>query len=456
MGHLRHLVLLVVIALVAAACGTGAPPTGQASASAPPATGSAAPAASPVAEATRFTFWTFVDRHATWFQKRAEEWNAANPDRPLALDPSVIEYAQMHDNLAASFVNGSGGPNIVDIEIGKFSNFLKGTVHLLDLTNEAQPYVPDLIASRLAPYQFGGKQYALDYHLGAYLAFYNTELLQAAGIDADTIKTWADFRAAGKTFMEKQDPTHDPNGAFFSTIETTDVHTMIGPMLMAGGGFYDASGNLTLTAPGNEQALQLAVDMVKTDKIAIPAPGGFLHAPEFYAAMQAGKIAAFTMPQWYMTRFPDNMDSLCGKMAIKAMPTFDGQTFTTTMGGGTGTAVTDQTPAETQQLAKDFVSWAKLTKEGQVSGWVDLGFDPYRPDVYDDPALQKPDPCFSDQVTFEVIKSELGNVAPLTMGPKFADINSYIAQTLVYDVLVNDVTPKEALTKMQEAIEAAP
>src|SRR5689334_858530 len=81
----------------------------------PPAT-SATPAtsaaASPAADATHFTFWTFVDRHATWWQKRAQEWNAANPDRPLALDPSVIDYAQMHDNLAAAFVNGSGGPDI--------------------------------------------------------------------------------------------------------------------------------------------------------------------------------------------------------------------------------------------------------------------------------------------------------------------------------------------------------
>ena len=455
MGHLRHLVLLAVVALMAAACGPGPSASAQPTA-APPATGSAAPAASPAADATRFTFWTFVDRHATWFQKRAEEWNAANPDRPLALEPSVIEYAQMHDNLAAAFVNGSGAPNIVDVEIGKFSNFLKGTVHLLDMSAEAQPYVPDLIASRLAPYQFGGKQYGVDYNLGAYLAFYNSSLLSAAGIDVDSIKTWADFQAAGKTFMEKQNPTHDPDGAWFTTIETTDVHTMIGPMLMAGGGFYDAGGNLTITSPGNEKALQLALDMVKTDEIAIPAPGGFLHAPEFYAAMQAGKIAAFVMPSWYMTRFPDNMDSLCGTMLIKPMPTFDGQTFTTTTGGGSATSVTDQTPAETQQLAKDFVTWAKLTKEGQVSTWVDLGFDPYRPDVYDDPSLQKPDACFSDQITFEVIKSELANVAGLTMGPKFADINSYIGQTLVYDVLVNGVTPKDALAKMQEAIEAKP
>jgi arabinosaccharide transport system substrate-binding protein len=458
MGHLRHLVLLVVVAVLATACGSSTAPTGTpAEASADGgATPAATEAGSPSAEATHFTFWTFVDRHAEWWQKRAEEWNAQNPDRQIALDPSVIEYAQMHDNLAAAFVNGSGAPELVDIELGKFGNFLKGTPHLLDLTAESQPYVPDLLASRLTPYQFGGKQYALDYHLGAYLAFYNKELLAKAGIDPATIKTWDDYVAAGKKFMDSQNPDRDPDGAWFSTIETTDLHTIVGPMLMNGGGFYDASGNLTITAPGNVTALQNAADMVLKDKIAIPSPGGFLHAPEFYAAMQAGKIASFEMPQWYMTRFPDNMDSLCGKVAIGPMPTYQGQSFTTTMGGGTGTAVTDQTPAEKQQLAKDFVAWGKLTKEGQVSGWTDLGFDPYRPDVYADPALQKPDPCFSDQVTFEVIKSELGDVAPMVMGPKFPAIRDYIAQTLVYDVLVNGVDPAEALQKMNDAIEAAP
>jgi len=466
MGHLRQLVLLVVVALLATACGTSTAPTATSSA-APPASSAtpaassgaspvASSAASPAADATHFTFWTFVDRHATWWQKRADAWNAANPDRPIALDPSVIEYAQMHDNLAASFVNGSGGPDIVDIEIGKFGNFLKGTIHLLDLTAEAQPYVPDLLPSRLAPYQFGGKQYALDYHLGAYLAFYNTDLLSKAGIDPASIKTWSDYVAAGKKFMDSQNPSRDPKGVWFSTVETTDLHTIVGPMLMNGGGFYDTSGNLTITSAGNEKALQNAADMVRTDKIAIPAPGGFLHAPEFFSAMQAGKIASFEMPQWYMTRFPDNMASVCGKMPIEPMPTYDGQTFTTTMGGGTGTAVTDQTPADKQQLAKDFVSWAKLTKEGQVSGWTDLGFDPYRPDVYDDPALQKPDPCFPDEITFAVIKSELGNVAPMVMGPKYPAIHDYISQTLVYDVLVNGVSPKDALSKMNDAISAAP
>jgi arabinosaccharide transport system substrate-binding protein len=116
--------------------------------------------------------------------------------------------------------------------------------------------------------------------------------------------------------------------------------------------------------------------------------------------------------------------------------------------------VTDQTPADKQQLAKDFATWAKLTKEGQESIWTDLGFDPYRPDVYDDPDLRKPDPCFSDQITFDIIKSELGKVAPEYTGPAYPQAQDYMAQQLINDVIVNGTDPKEALDTAQATIES--
>jgi arabinosaccharide transport system substrate-binding protein len=240
----------------------------------------------------------------------------------------------------------------------------------------------------------------------------------------------------------------------FSAVDITGVIPIRSLMLQAGGGVYDQGGNLIMNSDANVRALQLAARMVNEDKIAIAAPGGNNGTPEFYSAMQAGQIASVWMPQWYMTRFPDNMASLCGKMVIQPMPVFEEGGNTTTMQGGTGTAVTDQTPADKQQLAKDFVTWAKLTKDGQESIWTDLGFDPYRPDVYDDPDLRKPDACFSDQITFDIIKSELSKVAPEYTGPAYPQAQDYMAQQLINDVIVNGTDPKEALDTAQQTIES--
>ena len=63
-------------------------------------------------------------------------------------------------------------------------------------------------------------------------------------------------------------------------------------------------------------------------------------------------------------------------MIVRPMPLFEEGGFTTTMGGGTGTAVTDQTAPEKQELAKEFLAFAKLTKDAQKALYTDLGFDP--------------------------------------------------------------------------------
>jgi arabinosaccharide transport system substrate-binding protein len=438
-------IAFAVIAATMWACGGGTTtsPSAASSEAAPTTATSAAPAP---AGATDLTFWTFVDRHAVFFQQRAEAWNAANPDRPITITPSVVEYTQMHDNLTAALLSGTGAPDLVDIEIGKFAIYVKGELHLLDMTAEIEPYVGDLVETRLAPYEFDGKRLAADYHLGAFLAFYNKEILDAAGVNVDDINTWDDYIEAGKLVTK--------DGVTMAAIDVTGPFSVRGPMLQNGGGAYDSGGNLILNTPENVEAVQMVADMVNVHKIAAATPGGNNGTPEFYQAMADGQFASVWMPQWYMTRFPDNMAGLAGKMVVRPMPLFREGGFTTTMGGGTGTAVTDQTPAEEQQLAKDFVTFAKLTKEGQTSIWTDLGFDPYRNDVYDDPALQAADDYFSGEVTFEIIKSELGNVAPEFTGPQYPEIQDYFTTTLINDIVNNGVSAADAVAAAQATIEA--
>ena len=109
---MKRLLGLAVIASLVWACGgpsTSTAPSGSAenppAAEASPTPNTGLCTAKTPEEAT-FTFWTFVDRHATWWQKRADEWNTANPDKQITLNCSVIAYQQMHDNLAAAFTAG--------------------------------------------------------------------------------------------------------------------------------------------------------------------------------------------------------------------------------------------------------------------------------------------------------------------------------------------------------------
>jgi len=401
---------------------------------------------------TDLSLWVFVDDHARFLEDQAALWNAANPDRPITITAEVIPYEDMHNNLLAAFVAGSGAPDLVDIEIGKFSTFVKteDNVHLLDLTAEVAPYLPDLVATRMAPYQAYGKQLGLDYHLGSYLMYYNRVLLEQAGIDPDAIKTWDDYVAAGKTFQEKF-----PDKSW-TAVGGQEYFTASGLMGQNGGGLYNAAGELIVNSPANVEALQFLTDMVNVHHIAIPTPGGNVHSADFYAALTNQQVASVWMPQWYMIRPPwqDAEAPLCGSMIVRRMPMFKEDGFTTTTGGGTGTAVTDQTPEAEQQVAKDFLAFAKLTKTAQKALYTDLGFDPYRMDVYDDPELAVPNDCFSGEDTFSIIKSGLGNVAPEYVGPMSPEARTYISTTTL-DQIVNQGKPvADALAEAQSQVEA--
>ncbi|HLV34734.1 MAG TPA: hypothetical protein VKY59_06470, partial [Spirillospora sp.] len=85
------------------------------------------------------------------------------------------------------------------------------------------------------------------------------------------------------------------------------------------------------------------------------------------------------------------------------------------------------------------------TYEANVALWTDLGFDPMRLDVYDDPALLIPMEDFSGEVPFTYIKQAVANVAPEYTGPFYPEIATIIGTTLMYNVLVEQVPPEEAL-----------
>ena len=405
-------------------------------------------------DATDLSLWVFVDRHGLYMVDQAERWNELNPDRPINLTYEQIEYTQMHDNLLASLLVGVGAPDLADIEISKFATFTKGDIQLIPLDEAIDPYRDEIIETRLAPYFANGHNYGIDYHLGAYIMYYNRAIMEEAGVDVDSIVTWDDYIAAGQQVTQDTDGDGTPD-VYMATIELTGAFSARSLMLMMGGGAYNAGGELILDSEENVQALQFLQDLVHEHGIARPASGGNHHAPDHFVDMVEGRVASLWMPQWYMTRYPDNMSSELADVAIvRPMPIFEEGGYTTTMGGGTGTAITNQIDPDKIALAQEFLAFSKLTYEANVALWTDLGFDPMRLDVYDDDALLITMDDFSGEVPFTYIKAALGNVAPEYTGPFYPEINTIMTTTMLYDLIENQVAPEEALTAAIDELEA--
>ncbi|MDV3429185.1 MAG: sugar ABC transporter substrate-binding protein [Bacillota bacterium] len=408
--------------------------------------GNAAKPTNSSGKVTTLTYWTFQELHKQFWDDAVVTWNKKHPDKQIELKTDVYPYDDLHNKLLIALQSGTGAPDIADIEISKFANFVKGSKPaLVELNDIVEPVKNDLIMGRLDNYAKDGKYYGVDYHVGAQVMYYNKEILDKAGINADDIKTWDDYVAAGKKVVAA-------TGKPMTTVETTDQWTFYPLINMQGSDYFDKSGKVQLDNAVNVKTLQMLKDLVYKDKIAVLAPGGNHHTEEYWAWMNKGNAASVWMPLWYMGRFEQYMPDLKGKIIVRPMPTFPGGKKSAGM-GGTASVITNQT--KSVDLAKQFMAEAKLSKEGSIKTWTILGFDPIRKDAWTDPAMSAPNKYtdyFGTDV-FKTLQSVVGDISGLNLTENYPDAATQVQKNIMFKALKEQSqTPEQALKEAADEI----
>lgn len=453
------LLIATTTALTMAACGS-APAAPAASGEATEAAEAVEEVAAEVSEgaetapagAQELTFWTFQAAHQKFMEDAAARWNETYPDRPIDFKAETLGYDDMHNNLMISLQTGTGAPDLADIEISMYANFITGdeaSIPLVPLNDVIEPDKENLIMGRFDNYANHGNYYGVDYHVGATCLMYNKEIFEQAGVDINSIETWDDFKEAGKTIKEK-------TGKYIMACETTEHWTYYPLITEQGSDFFDpATGEVTLDNQVNIDTLQWLLDGIN-DGIFVEMPGGFCHSEEWYAYMNEGNVATIGVPLWYLNRFTDYMPDLKGKMSVRTLPVWEKGGANSAGLGGTGTSVTNQ--AKDVQLAKDFLYFAKISREGAIRTWTELGFDPIRKDIYDDPQMTAPNrftDYFGNEI-YDVMDATADAISALsTSNPLYPEALTRVQKTVMFNVLSEKKqTPEEALTQAADELRA--
>lgn len=399
------------------------------------------------ASGEQLEMWTFVELHAKFYEKMLAKWNEKNPDKKLDINFSVLPYDDMHNKLQSALLSGQGAPDIVDIELGKFPNFLKGEPQLETLDDVVAPYKDKIVKSRLDLYGKDGKVYGLPTHVGATVAYYNTELLEKAGIDYKSITTWDDFKKAGEKY-------YAATGKNFGTADTSATWQTSAMLAQQKADITDASGKPQINSPQMVKALTTLRDMQDAHAIAT-IPGGQPDTTDAEGAINNGDYAVVIKAMWYMSRFLQYMPDQAGKWAIAPVPVFEkGQPRSVGL-GGTGTVVTKT--AKNKQNAKEFLAYAKLSEEGNQAIWEDLGFDPTNTDLWTNKAIThnsenkfvkyfKTNPFD----TLNEIKNEIGLIKSTEASP---NINNVLCTVTLNSIFEDKKDVKEALDEAQQQVE---
>lgn len=401
-------------------------------------------------DVTTLNVWTFIENHQDFYTDMAEKWNEENPDRKVKLVLSNMAYDDMHNKLSLALESGEGAPDVVDIELGKFPAFMTGNIGLKDLTDAVAPYKDKVVQSRLDLYSKDGKCYGLPTHVGTTVAFYNTEALEAAGIDYTTIKTWDDFKEAGVKY-------HDATGKTFAAAETTAQWTLNLMLAQKGGSYLKEDGSLDVNNDKMVEVLQCMKDMQDAGALATIA-GGQPDNEEAYPLFNDGEVAAAIMPFWQTSRYLSYMTDLSGKVAIAAPPVFgDNDAVQTIGGGGTGTAVVAS--GENADLAADVFAFIKLSDEANVEVWNVLGFDPVNTEVWTDKEItENPDNKYVQYFntkpfdTLLEVQDGIGLLDCYT-DEKMPSINNVFTTQTLNDIFESDMDVKEALDEAQDTLE---
>lgn len=393
--------------------------------------------------AEQMEMWTFVELHGQFYSDMLQRWNKDNPDKQLDVKMTVMPYDDMHNKLTLALQSGEGAPDMCDVEIGKFPAYLKGEVQFMDLTSYVDPYRDSVVSTRLDIYAKDGKNYGIPTHVGATVAFYNTEILEAAGVDYTTIKTWDDYKAAGEKVAA--------NGKAMGVAETNNSAIFDTMLAAQGSDKTDDQGNPTLNTPEAIKAFTMIQDLAVAG-IDKTIPGGHPDTEQGYGALNGGDYATVIRPLWMMSRYVNYIDTLKDKVALAPYPVFEADKFGQSYGGGgTGTVVTKE--AVNAELAAEWLCWAKLGEVGNEQIWNVLGFDPCNMDLWKDEALTKnPDnkfiQYFSKTNPFDLLNTL--DFVTIKSNGGVPTVNNVVNTVTLNDIIENGVDPTEAANAAQD------
>jgi arabinosaccharide transport system substrate-binding protein len=400
------------------------------------------------AKPAELVFWTYVELHNQFMEDAADRWNEKHPDEPISIKCEAYPVEDMHSKLLITLQSGQGAPDIVDVNVAKFSNFMKGSdIGFIGLNDIVEPEKDAFLQAVLDIYKKDDTYYAIEYHVGAPVIYYNTEILDAAGVKVEDLVYWSDVAEAGRKVLAA-------TGKPMLTFEIADSWSYYIMCAQQKSDWLDKDGNVIIDNKINVDTLQFMLDMIN-EGTAITTPGGGFHTEEYYGFMSKGGAAAMLEPLWYMGRFTDFMPELKGKIKIAPLPKWTDDDVAPVF-GGTGTAVTVQ--CKVPDLAKRFLYEAKISKEGSSKIWTVLGFDPLRMDIWSDPVMKEPNvftDYFGDGIFDTIIEMKDSFYPTNITQAKFPAANQLVATNVLFKALSDkSASPEQVLKEAADELKS--
>jgi arabinosaccharide transport system substrate-binding protein len=393
-------------------------------------------------------FWAFDEGRADLARAaiKTQEWQDTHGN--VAVNFRIFPYEQMHDKLLTALVSGKGAPDVADVEISRFSNFIKGDeLPFVDLTDRIGDDLNDVYKPAATdPWTWQNKIYGVGNELNTCVLAYRTDVMEEAGVQT-RFETWDEIIEAGRVI------SNDERKMFALHDIAFGDHYMLSQS--SGTTYFDENGEYIGDNEKSVGALQFLHDMVYDSGIAGIAPvvaNDDWYPPQYRAAFRAEKFIALFGPPWHVSFLFTDVPEQSGKWGVQKLPSGLGEGLPTANFGGTGQCVTTQ--SQNVDAAYDLVRISNLTTEGVMADFkARTAYPAYKP-AYDEPALQEPNEYFGGERIGELYAELAPELPPFNQSTVWGQATEALVREAITPVMQDQMDAKSALTKLRDTIES--
>lgn len=348
------------------------------------------------------------------------------------LRPTPDTYQQIQ--LAA--VAGGGLPDISNVEDSHLRQFLELGI-LYDLTDRVEPYLPLMNEFKWGHVEGDGRYYGMPNDSGPVALFYRRDVFEQAGVDPESIQTWADYYEAAKVIKAAtglpmwQQATARNNARLFEIL-----------MWQRGTGYIDADGNVILDR--DENILQILEFMGRfwQEGLAVDTEEW---TDSWYRNFDAPGVASHPGAVWMGTFFkgwiaPDAV----GKWGVIRLPAWEAGGARASNDGGSSLVIFEQSTQK--EAAWAYVEFHLGRTASQVQNFIASDTFPSLETAYDDPYFSEPDTYYGGQVVRRVFTDIVQEIPEAGIyNVDYQEMNGLMAEQ-IQRFAIGQITAQEALT----------
>jgi arabinosaccharide transport system substrate-binding protein len=383
----------------------------------------------------------------------------ANFEREHGVDVALqlVNPRALTTRLQNAMLAGTEVPDLVELPYDAMRYFGRGPIHdigFLDLTDrlETQGYRDRLVEARLSLWSKRGHVFALPHDVHPVMLAYRADLVEALGIDVESLKTWDDFTAVGRRITADL----DGDGAidrYMLDLQSGGNDALQFLLLQRGVDIFDEAGEAAFNQPLTVDTLIWYLHQsYGKDQIAYDCGWG----QPLAKAMSDGLVLFYIAPDWRAHLLEMDSPQVAGKMKLMPLPAWERGGRRTSVWGGSGLAITKA--GKNPELAWKFAQELYFDRSQLGKRFLDTSIIPALKDAWDLPEFNQPSPYYSGQRVGTMYASLAAEIPSLWMSPytpiAVNKLSEAFLQSVQYYKLNGDAGLREFVIQRLDDIDA--